>query len=82
MKLNPSGIRLSLRVYMGSSSSILGRSQTLGSIQQSQKSHEIVAFFFNSSLDYRLQKVLGLPDDTPIIDYPRHTRHLHFGYAD
>lgn len=52
MKLNPSGIRLSLRVYMGSSSSILGRSQTLGSIQQSQKSHEIVAFFFNSSLDY------------------------------
>lgn len=33
MKLNPSGKRLSLRAYMGSSSSILGHSQTWGSIQ-------------------------------------------------
>lgn len=82
MKLNPSGIRLSLRVYMGSSSSIWGCSQTLRSIQQSQKKPRNRGFFFNSSLDYRLQKALGLPDDTPIIDYPRHTLHLHFGYAD
>lgn len=81
MKLNPSGICLSLCVYMASS--IWGRSQTLGSIQQSQKKPRNRGFFFfNSSLDYRLQKALGLPDDTPIIDYPRHTLHLHFGYAD
>lgn len=79
MKLNPSSIRLSLCVYMASS--ILGRSQTLGIIQQSQKKPRNRGFFFNSSLDYRLQKALGLPDDTPIIDYPRHTLHLHFGYA-
>lgn len=43
MKLHPSGKRLSSRAYMGAS--ILGRNQTSGSIQQSQKSHEIVAFF-------------------------------------